>query len=92
MRTKYGDTYGELVNVKGIECEFFDIRIDPKSIPEGKFFYEVRHADEDWGFPCQIKRGILVNFYGTLISDIELPLDEQGSMELEKDDFEYVYL
>lgn len=78
MRTKYGDTYGELVTVKGIECEFFSIRIDPKSIPEGKFFYEVRHADED----C----------YGTLISETELPLDERESMELEEDDFEYVYL
>ena len=92
MRTKYEDAYGEIVSVKGIECEFFDIRIDRKSVPEGKFFYEVRHADEDWGFPCQVKEGILVNFYGTLVSDVELPLDERGSLELEEDDFEYLYV
>ena len=92
MRTKYEDAYGEIVSVKGIECEFFDIRIDRNSIPEGKFFYEVRHADEDWCFPCQVKEGILVNFYGTLVSDVALPLDERGSLELEEDDFEYLYV
>lgn len=92
MRTKYEDAYSEIVSVKGIECEFFDIRIDRNSIPEGKFFYEVRHADEDWGFPCQVKEGILVNFYGTLVSDVALPLDESGSLELEEDDFEYLYV
>lgn len=92
MRTKYEDAYSEAVRVKGIECEFFDIRIDRNSIPEGKFFYEVRHADEDWGFPCQVKEGILVNFYGTLVSDVAFPLDERGSLELEEDDFEYLYV
>ena len=92
MRTKYEDAYSEAVSVKGIECEFFDIRIDRNSIPEGKFFYEVRHADEDWGFPCQVKEGILVNFYVTLVSDVALPLDESGSLELEEDDFEYLYV
>lgn len=92
MRTKYGETYGEMVSVKGIECEFYDIRIDAESVPEGKYFYEVRHDEEDWGFPCQIRKGILVNFYGTIISDVELPLDKYGSMELDEGDFEYVYI
>lgn len=92
MRSKYGETYSEQVAVKGIECEFYDIRIDEESVPEGKYFYEVRHDEEDWGFPCQIKKRILTNFYGTVISDVELPLDSDGSIELEEGDFEYLYI
>lgn len=91
MRTKYGETFSEIVKVKGIECEFYDIRIDRSSVPKEKYFYEVRHDDEDWGYPCQVALGILVNFYGTLIADQPLPLDEDGKMWLGDDDFEYIY-
>ena len=91
-RTKYGETFGEMVKVKGVMCEFYDIRIDRGSVPEGKYFYEVRHDDEDWGYPCQVAKGILVNFFGTLISDEPLPLEEDGKLQLYDDDFEYIYL
>jgi hypothetical protein len=89
---KYGETYGDMVEVKGIECEFFDIRIDRKSIPEEKYFYEVRYSDDDACEPCQIKKRIMVNFFGTIISDIELPLDENGSLYLEDGDLEFIYI
>ena len=91
MRAKYNETYGEIVEVKGIQCEFYDLRIDEKSVPEGKFLYEVRHDEEDWGLPCQVQKGVLVNFYGTIISDTELPVDEEGRLYLEENDFKYIY-
>lgn len=92
MRTKYGETFSEMVKVKGIECEFYDIRIDRDSVPKEKYFYEVRHDDEDWSYPCQVAEGILVNFYGTLIADQPMPLDEDGKLQLDDDDFEYLYV
>lgn len=92
MRTKYGETFSEMVKVKGIECEFYDIRIDRDSVPKEKYFYEVRHDDEDWSYPCQVAEGILVNFYGTLIADQPMPLDENGKLQLGDDDFEYIYV
>lgn len=92
MRIKYGATYGELVKIKGIEGELFECRIDRNSVPEGKYFYEIRHDEEDWGCPCQVAKGILVNFYGTLITDEPLPLDDRGKLQLNDDDFEYIYL
>lgn len=92
MRTKYGETFSEMVKVKGIECEFYDIRIDRDSVPKEKYFYEVRHDDEDWSYPCQVAKGILVNFYGTLIADQPMPLDENGKLQLGDDDFEYIYV
>ena len=58
----------EKIEVLGKECLFYDLRVDRNTVPEGYFMYEVRHADEDWGEPCEIALGILVNFYGTLLS------------------------
>ena len=58
----------EHVEVKGKPCLFSDLRIKRDTIPEGYFMYEVRHSDEDWGEPCEIALGILVNFYGTLLT------------------------
>ena len=62
------DVVWERVEVLGKECLFNDLRIDRSTIPDGYFMYEVRHSDEDWGEPCEIALGILVNFYGTLIT------------------------
>ena len=65
----------DVVEVLGKECLFNDLRIDRNTIPEGYFMYEVRHADEDWGEPCEIALGILVNFYGTLIAKEQFDLE-----------------
>ena len=92
MKFDYRKEPAEMVRVKGIECEFYDVRIDRETVPEGKYIYEVRHTDEDWGEPCQIEAEILVNFFGTLVCDRALPLVD-GSLDLEDDgDFEFNYL
>lgn len=64
------------VEVCGIRCEFSDMRITSETIPEGKFQYEVAHDDEGLGDPARVKKSLWVNFFGTIISDTELPLDE----------------
>ena len=89
MRADYTKEAMIVVRVKGIDCQFTDIRIDRNTVPEGKFMYEVG-ADDDCGDePARVKKGILVNFFGTLISDTELPLDE-GVLWLEEGDFEWI--
>ena len=80
----------EAVEVKGIRCEFNDMRIDRNSIPEGKHLYEVAGDDDSGGEPARIRNGIMVNFYGTLICDKELPLGEDGVLWLEDGDFKYL--
>lgn len=80
----------EAVEVKGTRCEFNDMRIDRNSIPEGKHLYEVAGDDDSGGEPARVKNGIMVNFYGTLICDEELPLGEDGVLWLEDGDFKYL--
>lgn len=89
MRYDYNDIKTEKVEVKGIPCEFYDMRIKRESIPEGKFMYEVADGESD-GVPARVQKGILVDFYGTLICDRELPIDESGTLWLEEGDFRYV--
>ena len=57
----------EKVEVLGKEGLFTPLRVDKTTIPEGWYFYEVRHSDEDWCDPIEIALGILVNRFGTLI-------------------------
>lgn len=90
MRLDYGKEKMQEVEVRGIRCEFNDMRIDRNTVPEGKFQYEVAGDDDSGGDPARIQKGVMVNFYGTLISDEELPLGEQGILWVEDGDFRYL--
>lgn len=86
-RLKYDEERFSKVQVCGIECEFSDMRIDRGSIPEGKFMYEVAGDDESGIEPVRINLGILVNFFGTLISDVPFPLGKDGVLWTDDSDF-----
>lgn len=90
MRLDYGKEKMQVVEVRGIRCEFNDMRIDRNTVPEGKFQYEVAGDDDSGGDPARIQKGVMVNFYGTLISDEELPLGEHGILWVENGDFRYL--
>lgn len=89
MRLDYRNEQMQKVEVKGVPCEFNDMRIDRNTIPEGKFLYEVADGDSD-GIPARIRHGIMVNFYGTLICDSELPLGDDGVLWIEEGGFKYL--
>ena len=91
MRCNYLDEQKckQNVSVRGIPCEFYDSRIDRESVPEGKFQYEIAGDDDSGGDPCRVQRGVMVNFFGTLICDQELPLGEDGVLWLEDGDFQW---
>ena len=68
------ETYEE-VTVLGIPMLFTCLRIDHDTVPKGMYLYEVRHDDEMRGDPVQIGKWIMVNHWGTLISNEPIPLD-----------------
>ena len=59
----------ELVTVFGHPMLFTNLRCDRSTLPKGLFMYEVRHDDDCLGIPCEIARSILVNHWGTIISN-----------------------
>ena len=77
----------ELVEVCGKPALFTCLRIDRETVPKGLQVYEIRHADEDWGEPAQIARGILINHFGTVImrEKLRLPADGYMDIDAEKD-------
>ena len=69
---------------------FTECRIDRATVPEGVYRYELRHGDEDWGEPRELARGLMVNFYGTVLTrePFQLPIDgwiplESGSLSFQ---------
>ena len=54
-------------------------RIDRATVPKGLYMYEVRHDDDMRGDPVEIANWIMVNHWGTLISNEPLKLTPSRS-------------
>ena len=65
----------ENVTVLGHPMLFTCLRVDRKTVPEGLFLSEVRHDDDQQGEPVQIANWVMVNHWGTLISDRKIALE-----------------
>lgn len=79
----------EKAELLGYPVLFSDLRIRRDTVPEGLTLYEVRHSEEDWGVPCQIRRGILVNFYGSILTSDPIQLSPDDQLLIGPDDLEY---
>ena len=91
MRLDYRTEEFQKVSVCGIVCDFSDMRIDRSTIPKGRYQYEVADDDESQGEPSRVRLGIMVNFLGTLISDVPLPLINDNVLWLQEGDFEWLW-
>lgn len=69
----------------GQECLMSEDRVDRSTIPEGFFSYALRHGD-DPGVPCTIESSACVNYYGVLLTNDNLPIDDNGYLPLSKGD------
>ena len=65
----------EEVTVLGKPMLFTCCRIDRNTVPKGLYMYEVRHDDDLRGDPVQIANWIMVNHWGTLISNEPIKLN-----------------
>lgn len=91
FRLDYNEEEWLKAKVYGFNAEYSGMRINKKSIPKGKYFYEIAH-DNDYGNPTRVTSNYIVeNFYGTIITDHPLPLDKNNQLYLEKGDFQIVY-
>lgn len=65
----------EDVTVLGHPMLFTCLRVDRDTVPQGMYMYEVRHDDDQQGEPVQIANWIMVNHWGTLISNRPIRLE-----------------
>ena len=87
MRFDYKTEKFQKVSVCGIPCDFSDVRIDRSTVPKNRYQYEVADDDESQGEPSRVRLGIMVNFLGTMISDVPLPLINDNVLWLQEGDF-----
>lgn len=71
---------------------FSEMRIDINTLPKGMYLYELRYADFDQTDPCQLAKGILVNFYGTIISNKKIRLDKNGLRDFSTEKNEFLFV
>lgn len=90
MRLDYKKEKFQKVSVCGIPCDFSEMRIDRSTVPKGRYQYEVADDDESQGDPARVRHDIMVNFFGTLISDVPLLLGCDGVLWLQDGDFVYL--
>mgnify|MGYP006872979055 FL=1 len=51
-----------------------------------KYRYQIRHSDDDWDEPATLEKGVVVNFFGNVLTDEpvrELESGEEGYLEIE---------
>ena len=79
----------EEVEFLGKPALFSGLRIQRGTVPEGLHRYEIRHTDDDWGEPCQLGYGIVVNHYGTLITNEAIQLGPDGHLDFDAEALKY---
>lgn len=58
---------------------FTSSRCDRKTLPQGMYMYEIRHDDDGQGYPCEVADWIIVNHWGTVISNRPIRFTETDS-------------
>lgn len=79
----------EEVRFQGMPALFTSLRLDVHSIPKEMYRYEMRY-DDDTCEPCQLAKGILVNHYGTLLTNDPIQLPADGYLDFDSADMSYV--
>jgi hypothetical protein len=74
--------------IKGIPCMYTDERVNPDTVPNGKYVYEVAGDDDCGDTPVRVSPGVSVNFYATVILDQPLELDEENDLWLNDGDYQ----
>ena len=75
---------------KTYKGKFYNWRINRESVPSDLFMYECCD-DGSRGDVIAIAKGIMVNFWGTLITEEPLPLDDHGYMQIDCTLYENTY-
>ena len=86
MRMNANEIPYEEATLFGQPVLFTDYRIDRTTVPPQLNLYELRHEDENSGRPCELAQGILVNFYGSILSLEPFDLSKTGYLSITAED------
>ena len=73
-------------NFRGHNVEVTSLRIRRADRLPDKHYYEIREDDDGCGDPVTLEAGVMVNHFGTLISDDAIDLGPDGYLILTEDE------
>lgn len=85
--TTYSDF--EVIELFGEPALFTCLRIDPKTVPNGVYKYDIRHDDECQGIACEIARSVFVNHWGSVLTLKPIDLGVDGYRLMDEEDINY---
>ena len=74
------------VRIFDMPALFTEWRVIRDSVPKGMNLYELRHISDDWGEPCQVAKGVVVNYYGSILTSLPIQLNPDGGRDMEHGD------
>lgn len=77
-----------VVNILGQQALYTYLRIDKATVPEGIYYYALRHGDDD-SFPAAVEKEVSIDYFGVVLLTRELQLGDNGYLPLTEDDFWY---
>lgn len=85
VRRPAGSLKYEVIELFDYPVLFTPSRIDRESLPKGMYLYEVRHDDESKGEIAEIAHRIMINFWGTIITDKRIKLIDDDYRYIDED-------
>lgn len=79
----------EYVTLFGIPALLSEGRVARQSIPQGLYAYDLRGADDDFGWPATLEAYVGVNHAGTLIVAKPIQIPESGYVDI-RDQIHYI--
>lgn len=72
----------------GRDVLFTQTRVDRDTLPKGIYAYDLRHDDDD-GIPCTLEKHVVVNHFGTVLSNRPFSLPKEGYRLIGEDDYSF---
>jgi len=75
-----------VADILGQQALFTDLHIDKATVPEGVYYYALRHGDDD-SFPATVEKAVTIDYFGAVLLTKELHFGENSYLPLTEDDF-----
>lgn len=72
----------------GRDVLFTGARIDRDTLPRGIYAYDLRHGDDD-GMPCTLGKHVVVNHFGTVLTNRPFSLPKEGYRRIGEEDYSF---
>ena len=80
----------DAVTIFGVPALFTDLRVNCSTAIDGVYRYELRYSDDYGGEPVELARGVMVDFFGTVLTREPIQLPIGGWVEMNEDDLVFV--